>query len=79
MKTILGAALLAIGIVGGLYVGVWWAFIGGIIDIISQCGSEDIKEMGVAIGVVKILFAGFAGWASGILLVLPGLVLLQDS
>lgn len=48
----------------GLYVGVWVLLIGGIVGIIEAAKATPVESMGVAIGVVKILFSSVAGWLS---------------
>lgn len=72
MKTGLGILLILSGIVFGLYAGLWWAFIGGIIQIIDAAKATPTPPMDVALGIVRIVFAGFIGAVSGMLLVIPG-------
>ena len=67
-----------VGIVFGLYVGLWWAFIGGIVDVISAIRAPELVAMDVAIGIVKVLFAGLIGGLSGLISIIPGYVLLHD-
>jgi len=78
MKNVIGMALILAGIVCGLYAGVWWAFIGGIINVIEAVRAEELIASHVAIGVAKVVFAGVIGWASAVCLALPGVVLLQN-
>ena len=61
MKQILGMLLIGLGIVGGLYVGIYLMFIGGIIQLI-QSGSPVVVASGIAIGIARIVFASFVGW-----------------
>lgn len=61
-----------------LYVGIWICFIGGIVDIIEQIRAPELESLVIAIGIAKVFFAGIIGWLSGALLVLPGLMLLDD-
>lgn len=67
---ILGAAL-------GLYVGVYWAFIGGIVQVIEEIRGPVMNSMSVAIGIVRILFAGFIGVVSSFCLILPGAAMIN--
>jgi hypothetical protein len=78
MKTIIGAGMILVGIVLGLYVGVWVLFIGGIIDVIEQIKADELQAMAVAIGVAKVIFAGLGGWLSAILLIIPGMVIVGE-
>lgn len=61
MKTILGLALVVLGIVGGLYVGVYVMLVGGIIQLISSI-TPIIIASGIAIGIARVLLASFVGW-----------------
>jgi hypothetical protein len=78
MKTIIGAVLVLGGAAAGLYAGLWWAFIGGVINVIEAIRAEELIAMDVAVGVCKIMFAGLAGWLSAATLIVPGLSLLKD-
>lgn len=78
MKSLLlGIVLIVIGVAFGLYCGVWWAFIGGICDVIREIRAPELQAMGVAAGVLKVMFAGFIGAVSGMVFVLPGLGLVN--
>ena len=76
MKTILGLLLIVAGIALGLYAGLWWAFIGGIVVVIEQIRAVHLDAMTVALGIARILFAGAIGMASAFALILPGAVML---
>ncbi len=75
MKQVIGMVLIVAGIALGAYMGIWWAFIGGIVDVIQAIRAEHLEAMDVAIGVAKVIFAGLIGWISCALLVFPGLAL----
>lgn len=79
MKAIIGLAMIVGGIVLGLYVGVWVCFIGGIVDIIQEIRAEQLEVMGVAFGILKIICAGIAGWASAVVLAIPGGIILKSA
>lgn len=74
---IVGLALIAAGIVFGFWAGIWWAFIGGIVDVISQIKAEHLDGTILVIGVLKFLCSSFIGWVSGVLAVIPGLALVR--
>ena len=63
------------GIGFGIYVGVWLMFIGGIVQLIEAIRAENLVTMEVAIGVARIVFAGFIGTLSAFLLIIPGAAL----
>lgn len=81
MKTFLGIGMIILGIVLGLYVGIWIMFIGGIaglIDVVvGAVNGQDISGMAVAVDVAKIIFAGLAGWLSAFVLIVPGYAMLK--
>jgi hypothetical protein len=77
MKIITGVVLIILGIAAGAYVGIWLCFVGGIIDVIQEIKADDLSAMGVAIGVAKIVFSGFAGWLSAVIGVIPGYAILS--
>ncbi len=60
LRSILGVLLIVGGMLLGLYVGLWVCFIGGIVQIVNAI-KNDVNAMGIAIGIVKIVFAGFSG------------------
>lgn len=76
MKTILGLFLILTGLILGLYVGVWWAFIGGIVAIIEQIKAVDTDSMVIAISVVKVIFAVPIAGLSAMVAFIPGVTIL---
>ena len=78
MKAIAGLALIIIGILVGLYVGVWLCFIGGIVQVINEIRAANLDAMNIAIGIAKVFLSGLAGWLSAIICILPGAALLKD-
>ena len=77
IKLILGALLFLFGIFAGLYVGLWWAFIGGIIQVIQGVVASPLDAVNIAYGIVKVMFAGVLGYLSAIACILPSLVLIS--
>lgn len=66
LRAILGILMMVSGVVGGLYLGVWVMFIGGIVDIATFAGQiitdSVIQESLLAFGVLKFLLASIVGW-----------------
>jgi hypothetical protein len=79
MQAILGIFMMVVGVAFGIYAGFWWAFIGGIVDVISAIRAPDLVAMDVAIGVAKVMFAGAIGGICGIVVVLPGYALFESA
>ena len=78
MRTVIGALLMLAGVVFGIWAGVWWAFIGGIVMVIEQIRAPHIEALQVAFGIARIVFAGVIGWAAAGLLIIPGQAMLRD-
>ena len=79
MKSTLGVLMMIAGVAFGLYAGLWWAFIGGIVDVIHAIRAPELVAMDVAIGVAKVIFAGSIGGVSGIIAVFPGYALFKSA
>lgn len=75
MKTILGITLIALGIIAGIYCGIWWAFIGGIVAVVDAIRAPNLEALGLACGIVRIFFAGGIGWLAALALIFPGAAL----
>lgn len=74
-----GGAMMLAGIFAGFYFGLYWAFIGGIVDVIDSLRAETLEALSFAIGVAKIVFAGVIGWVSFAVLFLVGLVFVKTA
>jgi hypothetical protein len=61
MKVLLGTFLIVLGICGGIYVGGYLMFFRGIIQFI-QSVVPNVIPLGIAVGIVKIMFASLVGW-----------------
>ncbi len=78
MKEIVGLIMIIAGIALGLYVGLWLCFVGGIVQIINAIKSpEAVMAMNIVVGILRIVIASVAGWASATFLIAPGYVLLS--
>lgn len=77
MKYYIGIFLIVLGIFLGLYVGLYLCFVGGIIQIVKAIQAEPILASQLAWGVVKITFAGVAGWASCLFCIFPAFVIMD--
>lgn len=74
-KKVAGVLLILAGIAFGLYVGVWLMFVGGIVQIIDTL-KAGIEGKEIALGIVRIVFAGGAGGVALYALALPGIALI---
>lgn len=79
MKTILGLLVIIAGIALGIYVGLWLCFVGGIIQLVDAIkAAPNVDGMEIAWGVLRIVFAGFAGMISAFVLLIPGMSMLKN-
>lgn len=76
MKKVIGILMIVAGVALGIYAGVWWAFVGGIVDVIGAIRAPEFVGGDVAIGVVKVIFAGLIGYLPVVALSWPGLRLM---
>lgn len=80
MKTLLGVLGILVGIALGLYVGVWVFFVGGIVGLVTSAialFSGQVLTGLIGWSIVKILFAGIAGYFTGVAVILPSMTLLK--
>lgn len=79
MKTFIGIIGIILGIALGLYVGVWLCLAGGIIGlvnaVIALIGGQVLAGL-IGWSIVKIMFAGLAGWLSASVIILPSYALI---
>ena len=78
MKIILGVILILAGVAVGLYVGVWLCFIGGIIQIVDAIKTTPTEGFEIAIGILRVVFAGVAGVLSAFIAIFPGWAMLNS-
>lgn len=77
-KNVLGIILIFVGIVLGLYFGIWWAFIGGIVGVIEEIRAEHLNAMNVAFNIAKVCFSGLIGSLVSYLFIIPGWFLIEN-
>lgn len=63
MKNLIAGLLFSIGVIGGLYFGLYWSLVLGIVGCVHFCQGIDTSALHLAISIVKILFCGFIGWS----------------
>jgi len=69
-------ASVVMGAACGLYLGVWWAFIGGIIDVVQAIRAEELEVQKLAIGIGKVVFCQLFAFV-GAIPALPGYLWLR--
>jgi hypothetical protein len=84
MTKILGFLMVVGGVVLGIWLGVFVCLIGGIVQILNSLphqalgGYINTNALGIAYGIVRILFSGAIGWLVGTCVVGLGLALMAD-
>lgn len=79
MKLLIGLLLIVAGLILGLYMGLWVMCIGGIIQIVQGIRAPEADMSMIAFGLLKFFLADLVGFLSAILLILPGVAMIQDS
>lgn len=77
MRNVLGIILIIAGVAVGLYAGLWWAFIGGIVQIVDAVKATPVESMDLALGIVRVVFAGAIGTISAMVAILPGYAMIE--
>jgi uncharacterized membrane protein len=78
MKKVFGVLLLIAGIAAGVYAGLWWAFVGGIVQVIEAFQATPIDAMDVALGVLRVMCSGFIGGLVAFVACVPGYVMATE-
>ena len=77
MKKVLGVILIILGVILGLYVGGWILFIGSVLNIIDliadYVSTSTISMLSLIFNIFKIMVAGFTGYVSSLILIVPGI------
>ena len=77
MRLFSGFAMVMVGLFFGLYVGAYLCLFGGIVQVVQSITAVEVDAIGVAMGIVRVLITGVAGWFSAAILIFPGLVLMS--
>jgi hypothetical protein len=77
MKNVLAILLIIGGVAFGIYFGLWFCFIGGIVQVIEQIRAEHLDAMTVATGLAKVFFATPLGVFAGSIPVLVGMKMID--
>jgi hypothetical protein len=64
VRAIIGVLIIILGIAGGIYLGAWLCFVGGIIQVIEAVKATPIISSGIAIGLLRIVSASLVGWVT---------------
>lgn len=60
MKKLIGSLIIAVVLVGGLYLSLWICLVGGIIQIVEACKVDPIEAMGIGLGVLRLVLTSLA-------------------
>ena len=77
MQAIIGLILILLGIVLGIYFGVFVLFIGGILQFFSSLCPLNL--VGIAWGLIKFFLSGLVGWGTFAICMLIGAFLIDES
>lgn len=80
MRIFFGIIGIIAGVIAGLYFGLYVCFVGGGIDIIQEIAhainGQAVSALGVMWGIVKMAIAGFVGWLSFYIFLVPSAIAL---
>ena len=77
IKNILGVIIVLLGILAGLFIGVWFMLMGGIVQIVEAIKSNPVSTCNLFIGLVRFTFSSVVGWSVGASIVGYGISLLD--
>ena len=76
MKQIIGILIAIIGIILGIYVGVWLMFVGGITQIVNSI--NPLNGLGIALGILRIAFCGIGVTIAQLGMIMGAGIFLKD-
>jgi hypothetical protein len=76
-STLIGIILVIAGLCVGIFAGFWWAFVGGIIQVVDAVKVTPVEAIDLALGIARIVFAGFIGTVTAMIAVFPGWAMLN--
>lgn len=79
LQDMIAFSLAVTGVLLGLYVGVWWAFVGGIVQMIEALRAPELDALGVALGLARLMFCVPLGCLAGAIFVVPAALLGKQS
>lgn len=77
MQAIIGLILMILGILLGLYLGVWVLFIGGILQFFGSL--IPLNLIGIAWGLIRFFLSGLVGWGIFVFCMFIGACLIDTS
>ena len=66
-KKVLGNIICGLSVIGGLYLGIYWCFIGGIINVIDGFACDPVNSFLIGCGFFRTAVAGIVGWSTFII------------
>jgi len=73
---LLGFVLVILGVCFGVYMGIWWALIGGIVQFIDAVRAPALVPLDIALSIARVLCCGVIGSLCAWLGVIPGYAML---
>jgi hypothetical protein len=74
MKIWMGLVMSILGVLVGAFIGLYVMFYGGIVQVVHSLAP--INAGGIALGIVRIVCAGFIGTISAVVLLIPGITMM---
>lgn len=64
IRIVTGLIIFVAAIGAGVWAGLWWAFVGGIVQVINACQIHPVNAMSIALGIARVFFCGLIGWVT---------------
>jgi len=78
MKQAIGCALVVAGIAAALWAGGWWAFVGGIAQVVDALQAYPVNGVAIGLGLLRVILAGAIGAVVGFVPIWPGILMIKD-
>lgn len=75
MSKAIGTLLMFAGIAFGVWAGLWWGFVGGIMATVDAIRAPELVSRDIAFGVARVVLANPIGLIAGAIVAMPGYIL----
>ena len=77
--SIIGVIIILASVIGGLYIGGWILFIGGIVQVVEAIKATPVEAFDIAVGLFKVVLASTVGTLIAVLGAMLGASLVKTS
>lgn len=77
MNKLVGCVLVLGGVAFGVWAGLWWGFIGGIVASVEAIRADPVVALDIAYGIARVVFCGAIGTIAGLVPCAIGAAMLE--